>query len=155
MVKLWMIDDSLFNAYVRKTRVFHDDVIWKHFLRYWPFVRGNSPVTGELPAQRPVTRSLDVFLNMRLNKRLSKHWWGEAGDLKRHRTHYVVIVMLLIFFADNTCEAHAERGHCKVYSCLDRELSCGNKLHYDSIGRRFCDVTRRHSDQFETDAVSK
>ena len=37
---------------------------------------GNSPVTGELPAQRPVTRSLDVFFDLRLNKRLSKQSWG-------------------------------------------------------------------------------
>ena len=32
----------------------------------------NSPVTGEFPAQRPVTRSFDVFFDLRLNKRLSK-----------------------------------------------------------------------------------
>ena len=33
---------------------------------------GNSPVPGEFPAQRPVTRSFDVFFDLRLNKRLSK-----------------------------------------------------------------------------------
>ena len=32
----------------------------------------NSPVPGEFPAQRPVTRSFDVFSELRLNKRLSK-----------------------------------------------------------------------------------
>ena len=37
---------------------------------------GNSPVTGEFPAQRPVTRSFDAFFNLRLNKRLSKQWWA-------------------------------------------------------------------------------
>ena len=37
---------------------------------------GNSPVTGEFPAQRPVTRSLDVFYHLRLNKRLNKQPWG-------------------------------------------------------------------------------
>ena len=37
---------------------------------------GNSPVAGEFPAQRPVTRSFDVFFDLRLNKRLSKQWWG-------------------------------------------------------------------------------
>ena len=37
---------------------------------------GNSPVTGEFPAQRPVTRSFDVFCDVRLNKRLSKQWCG-------------------------------------------------------------------------------
>ena len=32
---------------------------------------GNSPVTGDFPAQRPVTRSFDVFVDLHLNKRLS------------------------------------------------------------------------------------
>ena len=51
---------------------------------------GNSPVTGEFPAQRPVTRSFDVFFDLRLNTRLSKQWWGwwfetPSGPLWRHR----------------------------------------------------------------------
>ena len=29
----------------------------------------NSPVTGEFPLQRPVTRSFEVFFDMRLNQR--------------------------------------------------------------------------------------
>ena len=33
---------------------------------------GNSPVPGEFPAQRPVTRSFDVFFDLRLYKRLSE-----------------------------------------------------------------------------------
>ena len=33
---------------------------------------GYSPVSGEFPAQRPVTRSIDVLFDLRLNKRLSK-----------------------------------------------------------------------------------
>ena len=37
---------------------------------------GNSPVTGEFPAQRPVTRSFDVFFDLRLNIWLSKQSWG-------------------------------------------------------------------------------
>ena len=37
---------------------------------------GNSPVTGEFPPQRPVTRSFDVFFELPLNKRLSKQCWG-------------------------------------------------------------------------------
>ena len=32
---------------------------------------GNSPVTGEFPAQRPGTRGFDVFFGLRQNKRLS------------------------------------------------------------------------------------
>ena len=37
---------------------------------------GNSPVTGEFPTQRPVTRSFDVFFGLRPNKPLSKQSWG-------------------------------------------------------------------------------
>ena len=37
---------------------------------------GESPVTGEFPTQRPVTRSFDVFFDLHLNKRLSKQSWG-------------------------------------------------------------------------------
>ena len=36
------------------------------------FCAGNSPVAGEVPAQRPVTRSFGVFFDLRLNKPLSK-----------------------------------------------------------------------------------
>ena len=50
----------------------------------------NSPVPGEFTAQRPVTRSFDVFFDLRLNKRLSKQswgWWFETLShlLWRHR----------------------------------------------------------------------
>ena len=31
---------------------------------------------GEFPTQRPVTRSFDIFFDLRLNKRLSKQPWG-------------------------------------------------------------------------------
>ena len=37
---------------------------------------GSSPATGEFPAQRPVTRSFDVFFDLCINKRLSKQSWG-------------------------------------------------------------------------------
>ena len=53
---------------------------------------GNSPVPGEFPAQRQVTQSFDVFFDLRLNKRLPR----EAGDLRRYRAHYDVIVMPLL-----------------------------------------------------------
>ena len=33
---------------------------------------GNSPVIDEFPAQRPVTRSFDIFVDLRPNKRLGK-----------------------------------------------------------------------------------
>ena len=47
--------------------------------RNWNIFRviaGNSPVTGEFPSPRPVTRSFDVFFDLHPNKRLSKQSWG-------------------------------------------------------------------------------
>ena len=54
----------------------------------------NSPVTGEFPTQRPVTRSFDVFFDLRLNKRLSKQSWGWWFETLR--AHYDVIVMIIL-----------------------------------------------------------
>ena len=45
---------------------------------------GNSPVTGEFPAHRPVTRSFDVFFDLRLNKRLNKQSWGWWFETSSH-----------------------------------------------------------------------
>ena len=52
---------------------------------------GNSPASGEFPAQRPVTRSFGVFFYL-----CQINGWEnnrEAGHLRRYRTHYDVIVM--------------------------------------------------------------
>ena len=66
----------------------HYDVIkWKHFPRNWPFVRGIH--------RSPVTRSFDVYFDLRPNKRLSKHswgWWFEtlSSPLWRHRNAWSI-----------------------------------------------------------------
>ena len=53
---------------------------WRHqmetFSALMAICAGNSLVSGEFPTQRPVTRSFDVFFDLRLNKRLSKQSWG-------------------------------------------------------------------------------
>ena len=56
---------------------------------------GNPPMTGGFPSQRPVTRSFDVFFDLRLNKRLSKQ--SRRRWLRSHRTHYEVTVMTFQF----------------------------------------------------------
>ena len=66
---------------------------WRHQMEAFSALldlhAGNSPVTGEFPAQRPVTRSFDVFFDLHLNKRLRKQSLG--CWLWRH---YDVTVML-------------------------------------------------------------
>ena len=73
----------------------HDDVIkWKHFPRNWPFVRGihrspvNSPHKGQLRGALMFSL-ICAWINDWVNNR-------EAGDLRRHRDHYDVIVMIKI-----------------------------------------------------------
>ena len=58
---------------------------WRHQLETFSALlalcAGNSPVLGEFPSQRPVTRSFDVFFDLSLIKRLSKQsrgWWFET-----------------------------------------------------------------------------
>ena len=67
---------------------------WRHqmeaFSTLLALCAENSPVSGEFPAQRPVTQSFDVFFDLRLNKRLSKQscgWWFDtlSRPLWRHR----------------------------------------------------------------------
>ena len=72
----------------------HDDVIkWKHFPLYWPFVRGihrfpvNCPHKGQWCGALMFSL-ICVWINGWENNR-------EAGDLRRHRTHYDVIVMFI------------------------------------------------------------
>ena len=77
---------------------------WRHqmetFSALLALCAGNSPFPGELPAQRPVTRSFDVFFDLRSNKRLSKQWRGwwfetQSSSFWRHcndfaTTSYIV-----------------------------------------------------------------
>ena len=55
---------------------------------------GNSPVTGEFPAQRPMMRGFDVFFDMCLNNGWVTN--REAGDLGRHRAHYDVMALFFL-----------------------------------------------------------
>ena len=70
----------------------HDDVIkWKHFPRYCPFVRGihRSPVNSPLKGQWRGALMFSLIC-ARINGCVNNR---EAGDLRRYRAHYDVIVM--------------------------------------------------------------
>ena len=77
---------------------FHDDVMkWKLFPRHWPFVRGihrspvNSPHKGQWRGALMFSL-ICAWINGWVNNR-------EAGDLRRHRADYDVIVMLTAWFS--------------------------------------------------------
>ena len=110
---------------------------WRHqmetFSALLAFCAGNSPVTGEFPTQRPVTRSFDVFFDQRLNKRLSKQWWGWWFEtpLRSLWRHCNGIALPL----DG---ARYPVGHCWGYypgtlSCTRRQVSANHPEIWHSI----------------------
>ena len=62
------------------------------------FCAGNSPVTGEFPTQRPVTRSFDVFFDHGPNEWLSKQWrrWWFKKPTRSLWRHCNVRALLLL-----------------------------------------------------------
>ena len=77
-----------------RSRGVHDDIIkWKHFPRYWPFVRGihrslvNSLHKGQWPGALMFSL-ICVWINGWVNNH-------EAGELRCYHAHYDVTVMVL------------------------------------------------------------
>ena len=64
----------------KKTKTHRIVTWWRHqmetFSALLVICAGNSPVTGEFTSHRPVTRTCNVFIDLRLKKRLSKQSWG-------------------------------------------------------------------------------
>ena len=98
----------------------HDDIIkWNHFPRYWPFVRGihrspvNSPHIGQW--RRALMLSLIcVWINGWVYN-------GEAGDLRRYRAHYDVIVMGYGYPRFHVALLQQSSGHVYLVLQLQRQ----------------------------------
>ena len=101
---------------------------WRHqietFSASLALCAGNSPVPGEFPSQRPVTRSFDAFFDLRMNKQLSKQpwgWWFETASrsLWRHCNDYWQVKMTF------------------YVSCLSARISCCTNSSVSSDWRRY------------------
>ena len=115
----------------------HDDVIkWKHFPRYWPFVRGihwspvNPPHKGQW--RRALVFSLIcAWINGWVNNR-------EASDLLHDRTHYDVTLMIYVVWSTRvaltrwTRVTHICVGNLTIIGS-DDGLSPGHYLDRDFI----------------------
>ena len=103
---LCLTSESLFST----RKYFHELIMsfvfawWRHHMETFSALlaisAGNSPVAGEFPAQRPVTRSFDAFFDLGLNERQSKQswgWWFETPSrpLWRHSNGSVVIWIVI------------------------------------------------------------
>ena len=104
--------------------VLNGDSWWRHqmetFSALLTLCAGNSPVTGEFPAQRPVTRSFDVFFDLRLSKRLNKQswgWWFEtlSHPLWRHCNVYLYGIGLITLCRNRELWSL----HCKLWERVE------------------------------------
>ena len=94
-----------------------DNVIkWKHFPRYWPFVRGihRSPVNSPHKGQWRGALMFSLIC-ARINGWVNN---GEAGDLRSYRSHYDVIVMMH-WYGPTSWEPHPA---CRTVAMLVQPL---------------------------------
>ena len=118
----------------------HDDVIkWKHFPRYWPFVRGihRSPVKYPHKGQwrgALMFSLICAWINGWVNN-------GEAGDLRRHRAHYDVNVMLQLYTITLASLIIHFLWLLMVLNCL---IPLKSTHHPPSYGHRWIKAVKHH-----------
>ena len=123
---------------------------WRHqmetFSALLVLCAGNSPVAGEFPPRRPMTRSFDVFFGLRLNKRLckqSRRRWFEtpSHSLWRHnnvhiKTRYkcgykwswISFALISIYKYRKTSSISRTKSRNSNVSCILLRLSSLNPL---------------------------
>ena len=98
----------------------------------------NPPITGGFPSQRPVTRSFDIFFDMRLNKWLSKQsrwWWFEtpwrslwrhcnAENCQSHRTVTIPLASYSVPYSLWYITAYVIWHHCERLSVSNHRQLC-------------------------------
>ena len=96
---------------------------WRHqmetFFALVVFCEGNPPVTFWFPSQRPVSRSFEVFFDLRLNKRFNKQSrrrWFETPSLSLWR-------------------------HCNSRGCLDPKSTSTST---SAVASKFDSETQKH-----------
>ena len=123
---------------------------WRHqietFSALLAICAGNSPVNGEFSAQRPVTRSFDVFFDLRLNKGLNKQscgWWFEtlSRSLWRHCNGAVKLWPLSDMWCHTGQLRPAILYQQTLAVCGGQHHGIRNGLSWDfKIGIRFIDI---------------
>ena len=84
---------------------------WRHqmetFSALMAICARNSPVPGEFPVQRPVTRSFDVFFDLRPNKLLRKQSWGWWFETPSHPLwgHRNASSAMTVLFCSAVCDS--------------------------------------------------
>ena len=118
---------------------------------------GNSPVTGEFPAQMPVTWNFNVFFDVHLNKRLSKQWrgwwfetpsrplWRQCNELHLFLTNRHV-VNAVRYQARQPGKRSKPHELCSLYTTLMFSFSTGltdlHIIHVYAIGKAGINILR-------------
>ena len=106
---------------------------------------GNSPVSGDFPAQRPVTRSFGVFFDLRLYKLLRKQWrgwwfetpsrplWRQCNACQCFDMHNVILVSRCGCWYDRydlyrACRWAVLSLYNKLKSCFN-DVMCGTNIY--------------------------
>ena len=80
------------------TNNIYDISWWRHqmetFSALLAICAGNSPVTGDFPAQRPETRSVDVFIDVHFNELLSKQIEEQASKPVGRMVYFLLITFV-------------------------------------------------------------
>ena len=119
------------NTAANSHKTYHDDVIkWKHFPRFWPFVRSpaNSPHKGRWRGALMFS-SISAWINGWVNNR-------EAGDLRRHHAHYDVIVMPWNMHTD-VLRVHLTGYFFHRISSLSSTSFCSDPRHQKLMATKF------------------
>ena len=104
----------------------HDDVIkWRHFPRYWPFVRGihRSPVNSPHKGQWRGALMFSLIC-ARINRWTNNR---KAGDLRRCRSHCDVIVMYICWRSGTI----KHRSTANTISYTRSQLTISHQWHYN------------------------
>ena len=109
---------------------------WRHLMETFStlltYCAGNSPVTGEFPAQRPVTWSFAVFFDRRLNQQLSKQWrrrWFETPS-RSLWSHCYVGLNVLIRWSSSRWSVNLSIWRDPVIFCHLQTWRCHNPVLY-------------------------
>ena len=115
---------------------------WRHqmetFSALLAICAGNSPVSGEFPAQRPVTRSFDVFYDLRRNKRLNKQswcWWFETLSRPLWRNCNGSIPSLVMPLLSRSQTIISNNNDCVIHDSLSSMKKHFNYQHQHKVDK--------------------
>ena len=103
----------------------HVDIIkWKHFPRYWFFVRGIHRLPMYSPQKKIVTQKFDVFIDLRLNIRISKHskrrWFKTPSCPLRCQCNSICSQCWVYrFLITTSADAGISEVNCLIYMALE------------------------------------